>query len=114
MAGRPQAPRVITNNVMTANMLQTLEVTTKDIYDKMHDRMMWLQWLATHCLIGNNNEVLLSVTLGGLHKCQTMNHGIHQHQVVVHVHNFVDTIHADIHTLNIEGLWMQAKRKLCH
>ena len=41
-----------------------------------------------------------------------MNHGIYQHQVVVHANNFVDPIHADIHTQNIEGLWMHAKRKL--
>jgi len=47
MAGRLQAPRVISNNVMTVNVLQALEVIPKDIYDNMHDRMMWLQWLAT-------------------------------------------------------------------
>jgi len=55
MAGRL---RVITNNVIAVNMLQTLEVTPKDIYNKMHDRMMWLQWLATHRLIRNNNDCL--------------------------------------------------------
>jgi len=58
MAGRPQAPRIITNNVTTVNMFQTLEATTKDIYDEMHDRMMRLKWLATHCLIRNNNDCL--------------------------------------------------------
>jgi len=45
MAGRPQVPRVISNNVMAVNMLQVLEVTSKDINDNMHDRMIWLQWL---------------------------------------------------------------------
>jgi len=54
MAGTPQAPRVISNNVMTVNMLQALEVIPTDIYDNMHNRMMWLQWLATHRLIRKN------------------------------------------------------------
>jgi len=40
MAGRPQAPRVISNNFMTVNMLHALELILKDIYDNMHDRMI--------------------------------------------------------------------------
>jgi hypothetical protein len=56
MAGRPQARRVITNDIITVNMLQTLEVTPKDIYDNMDDHMMWLQWLAKHHLIRNSND----------------------------------------------------------
>ena len=34
------------------------------------------------------------------------------HDVAVHQHNFVDPNNADIHTQNIEYLWMRAKRKL--
>jgi len=33
-------------------------------------------------------------------------------KMIAHAHHFIDPIHADIHTQNIEGLWMQAKRKL--
>jgi len=55
MSGRPQAPRVISNNVMMVNMLQALEVIPKDIYYNMHDRMIWLQWFATHRLIRKNS-----------------------------------------------------------
>lgn len=41
-----------------------------------------------------------------------MNNGVYNHLLVVHADNFVDPVHADIHTETIEGLWMQAKRKL--
>jgi len=32
--------------------------------------------------------------------------------VIVHQLQFVDSVHADIHTETIEGLWMLVKRKL--
>lgn len=41
-----------------------------------------------------------------------LNGGIYMHDVVVHEHNFVDPIHRDIHTNNVESMWMHAKRKL--
>ena len=41
-----------------------------------------------------------------------LNNGVYDHAVIVHAHEFVDSVHADIHTETIEGLWMQAKRKL--
>ena len=41
-----------------------------------------------------------------------INGGVYLHDVVVHQHNFVDTNNADIHTQNIDNLWMRAKRKL--
>lgn len=44
----------------------------------------------------------------------TMNHGRYRytHSVVIHEQHFVDPINADIHTQNIENMWMRAKRKL--
>ena len=41
-----------------------------------------------------------------------LNNGVYDHAVVVHAHEFVHSVHGDIHTETIEGLWMQAKRKL--
>jgi len=41
-----------------------------------------------------------------------INNGVYQHYVVVHARNFVDPVHGDVNTQMIEGLWMQAKRKL--
>ena len=41
-----------------------------------------------------------------------LGNGIYMHSVIVHQHNFVDPIDQDIHTQNIENLWMRAKRKL--
>ena len=38
--------------------------------------------------------------------------GIYEHSVVVHQHNFVDPNDAEVHTQNVENLWMRAKRKL--
>jgi hypothetical protein len=41
-----------------------------------------------------------------------LNHGIYTHSVVVHQHNFVDPNDPDVHTENVENMWMRAKRKL--
>jgi len=41
-----------------------------------------------------------------------LNDGIYQHEVIVHQQQFVDSVHADIHTETIEGLRMLVKRKL--
>ncbi|KAK6990124.1 hypothetical protein BgiMline_013399 [Biomphalaria glabrata] len=38
--------------------------------------------------------------------------GIYSHSVIVHQQNFVDPLDPEIHTQNIENLWMRAKRKL--
>lgn len=38
--------------------------------------------------------------------------GIYQHSVVIHERNFVDPDDEEVHTQNIESLWMHAKRKL--
>jgi hypothetical protein len=38
--------------------------------------------------------------------------GIYEHSVVIHQHNFVDPQDADVHTQNVENMWMRAKRKL--
>ena len=35
--------------------------------------------------------------------------GIHQHEMIVHEQEFVNSVHAQIHTETVEGLWMQAK-----
>ena len=42
-----------------------------------------------------------------------LNGGVYLHDVVVHQENFVDPLHPEIHTQNVENLWMRAKRKLC-
>lgn len=39
-------------------------------------------------------------------------HGIYLHSVVVHQKHFVDLDDANIHTENVENMWMRAKRKL--
>jgi len=38
--------------------------------------------------------------------------GIYMHKVVVHERHFVDPHDEDIHTQNVENMWMCAKRKL--
>jgi transposase-like protein len=67
------------------------------------------QIISDHVLPGST---VVSDAWGGYINVGTMNNGVYQHQVIVHANNFVDQVHADIHTQNIEGLWMQAKRKL--
>jgi len=42
---------------------------------------------------------------------QTAN-GIFTHEVVVHQNYFLDPNDADVHTQNVENLWMKAKRKI--
>lgn len=56
MAGRPQAPRSITNVVLTRNELQFFHCTPREIYAAMNDPLQWLQWLAEHRLIRNTND----------------------------------------------------------
>ena len=38
--------------------------------------------------------------------------GVYLHDVVIHEQNFVDPLHPEIHTQNVENMWMRAKRKL--
>ena len=42
---------------------------------------------------------------------RTYRRGIYAHSVIVHQENFVDEQDGDIHTENIENLWMRVKRK---
>jgi len=56
MAGRPQAPRSISNNVMPRNQLQLFHSTPLELYGEMNDPMRWLTWLAEHRLIRNTND----------------------------------------------------------
>ena len=53
-----------------------------------------------------------SRTLGEDIKMWLSNNGVYDHAVILHAHEFVDSVDPDIHTETIEGLWMQAKRKL--
>ena len=41
----------------------------------------------------------------------TMDGGIYQHDVIIHEQNFVHPNDDEIHTQNIENMWMRAKRK---
>ena len=43
---------------------------------------------------------------------QDINNGIYMHAQVNHSHHFVYPIDPDIHTQNVENMWMRAKRKL--
>lgn len=38
--------------------------------------------------------------------------GVYDHQVIIHEENFVDPDDSDVHTQNVENMWMRAKRKL--
>ena len=65
--------------------------------------------MINHLLPGT---VVMSDAWGGYANVGTINNGVYVHEIVVHAHNFVDPLRADIHTQGIEGLWMQVKRKL--
>jgi len=64
-----------------------------------------------------SNHVLPGTTIitdawRGYQNVAQLNNGVYDHAVIVHAHEFVDSVDPDIHTETIEGLWMQAKRKL--
>ena len=46
------------------------------------------------------------------HNLDQLNGGVYIHDVVIHEQNFVDPLHPEIHTQNVENMWMRAKRKL--
>ena len=48
----------------------------------------------------------------GYQNVAQINNRVYDHAVIVHAREFVDSVDPDIHTETIEGLWMQAKRKL--
>ena len=136
MAGRPRAPRIISNNVLTHLNLQILNVIPRDIYQQMTDDMSWITWLAEHRLILNEHQcavclhsrcttlepiiinhllpgtIVMSDAWGGYANVGTINNGVYMHEVVVHAQNFVDALRPDVYTQSIEGLRMQVKRKL--
>ena len=56
MAGRPPAPRSISNVVMPRNLLQLFDSIPRELYGEMNDPMCWLTWLAEHRLIRNSND----------------------------------------------------------
>ena len=65
--------------------------------------------ISNHVLPGTT--IVMDVWRGHQNVAQ-LNNGVYDHAVIVHAHVFVDSLHPDIHTESIEGLWMQAKRKL--
>ena len=46
------------------------------------------------------------------HNLDQLNGSVYIHDVVIHKQNFVDPLHPEIHTQNVENMWMRAKRKL--
>ena len=56
MAGRPQAPRRISNVIMPRNQLKLFDSTPRELYGEMAGAMRWLTWLAEHRLIRNSND----------------------------------------------------------
>ena len=41
-----------------------------------------------------------------------MGGGIYTHDIVIHERNFVDPTDGEVHTQNVENMWMRAKRKI--
>ena len=65
--------------------------------------------ISDHVLPGST---IVTVAWRGSNNVGNLNSGIYQHEVIVHQQQFVDSVHADIHTETIEGLWMLVKQKL--
>jgi len=64
--------------------------------------------ISDHVLPGST---ILTDAWRGYNNVGHLNNGIYQHEVIIHQLQFVDSVHADIHTETIEGLWMLVKRK---
>lgn len=43
---------------------------------------------------------------------ERIDNGVYTHETVIHQHHFVDPNDSDVHTQNVENMWMRAKRKL--
>ncbi len=74
MAGRPRAPSIICNNVLSHVNLQMFNVIPKDIYQQMSDDMSWITWLAEHRLIPNEHQC--GVCLQAMRLTRRQNRGI--------------------------------------
>ena len=46
------------------------------------------------------------------HSLDQINGGVYLHDVVIHEQSFVDPLYTEIHTQNVENMWMRANRKL--
>jgi len=60
MAGWPQAPRQITNNVLQGNILETFDCTPKTIYDNMdggHEMVDVARWASANTKIKRLQEL---------------------------------------------------------
>ena len=67
------------------------------------------QIITDHILPGT---VVVTDAWRGYANVNQINNGVYTHEVVVHAKNFIDPVYSEINTQTIEGLWMQAKRKL--
>jgi len=56
--------------------------------------------------------IVMTDAWGGHVNVPRLNNGVYVHEVMVHAHNFVDPQRPEVHSQTIEGMWMQAKRKL--
>ena len=57
-------------------------------------------------------EHIMSDGWPAYHNLDQLNGGVYIHDVVIHEQNFVDPLHPEVHTQNVENMWMRAKRKL--
>jgi len=67
------------------------------------------QIITDHVLPGT---IIVTDGWAGYDNIDRINDGVYHQEVAVYAHNFVDPQHAEVNTQAIEGLWMQAKRKL--
>jgi len=62
-----------------------------------------------HVLLGSH---IVSDGWGVYRNLSWLRNGIYEHSVVVHERHFIDPVYPEVHTNNIENLWMHVKHKL--
>jgi len=67
-----------------------------------------------HNTVGNFTPGTTIVTDAwrGYQTVAQLSNGVYDHAVIVHAHEFIDSVDRDIHTETIEGMWKQEKHKL--
>jgi transposase-like protein len=64
------------------------------------------------CVCMPLGSIIISDGWRAYNNVRNIGEGLYEHQVIIHDENFVDPNDRNVHTQNVENMWMRVKRKL--